>query len=214
MSVRIDSWKVIVLVALAVAFASGCSKQPRAPRVWIPPRIDLARFGTLGMLEFDTPGSPGLGLAASREFLGAIQSAQPGTPVLELGGEKQALAALQKTALDPEAIRALGEKHGLGALIVGSLEAERVAPSLAFDADARWVSAGAELEGKLSVRIFDARSGATIWSESSQARQPLGRIDVSGAAAGFGASHPDEAKQHLVRILVERATGDFWGYWD
>jgi len=43
----------IPLVGTLLLATLGCSK----PKVWMPPRIDLQRYGTLGMIEFHSPGS-------------------------------------------------------------------------------------------------------------------------------------------------------------
>jgi hypothetical protein len=167
------------------------------------------------MIEFSARGAPGLGSLASREFLSALHAAQPGTPVLELADEPRVLAALGGRALDPDTIRAIGERYRVDALIVGRLEAEPAVPNLAFDSAARWVTASAELQGRLDARIFDARTGATVWTNSAHATQPLARVDVSATGvSGVGAGAAEDTQLHLVRSLVERATTDFWGRWD
>jgi hypothetical protein len=205
----------LVCIALAAACATGCAKSPPRERVWIPPRIDLARFGTLGMLEFSSPTTASLGALASREFLAALQSAQPGTPVLELADQRRVLAEVRAEALDPDAIRAIGERYRVDALLVGRLEAQPRTPSFAFDSAARWASATAELEGNLDARLFDTRTGATVWTQAARATQPLGRVDVSATGvSGLGVSQADDARERLVRSLVANATGDFWGHWE
>lgn len=202
-------------LALAGALAVGCSKSPPREKVWFPPRVDLARWGTLGMIEFSASEDPGLGPLASREFLAALQSAQPGTPVLELGDERSVLAERGAVALGPDAIRAIGERHRVDALVVGRLAAKPSAPSIAFDSSALWASASAELAGTLDARIFDTRTGATVWSTASRASEPLARVDISSnGVSGLGASPAQDAKLRLVRSLVAHATADFWGHWE
>jgi len=216
MSVRHRLGIALVALALAGTFAAACSKAPPPrERVWIPPHVDLARWHTLGILEFSAPGNAGLGPVAAREFLVAIHSAQPGTPVLELGDEQRVLAALGAAALDADAIRAIGAKYRVDALVVGRLEAQPTAPGFAFDSNARWVAASAALEGGLDARILDTQSGATIWSTAARASEPLGQVEISASGvSGLGAGSPDEAKQRLVKGLVGRATSDFWGRWE
>jgi len=202
-------------LALAGALAVGCSKSAPREKAWFPPRVDLARWGTLGLIEFSAAQVQSLGPLASREFLAALQSAQPGTPVLELGDERRVLAERGVDALDPDAIRAIGERHRVDALVVGRLEAKPSAPSFAFDSSARWLTASAQLEGTLDARIFDTRTGATVWSTAARANEPLGRVDISSTGvSGLGASSEQEANHRLVRSLVARATADFWGHWD
>jgi len=202
-------------LALAGALVVGCSKSVPREKVWFPPRVDLARWGTLGMIEFSAFEAPSLGPLASREFLAALQSAQPGTPVIELGDERRVLAERGADALGPDAIRAIGERHRVDALVVGRLAAQPSVPSLAFDSSAFWASASAELEGTLDARIFDTRTGATVWSTAARASEPLARVDISSnGVSGLGASSAQDANLRLVRSLVARATADFWGRWE
>jgi hypothetical protein len=95
--------------------------------------------------------------------------------------------------------------------VVGSLEAHKVKPNVSFDSAVRWVTASAELEGILSARILDTRTGATLWSSGARARKELGHIDLSsGNVAGTGA---DDARQELIEALVGTTTADFWAHW-
>ena len=205
----------LVVLVIAAGLAIGCAKSPPRERAWIPPRVDLARWGTIGMIEFSATGAPGLGSLASRTFLEALQEAQPGTPVLELPDEPSVLAAIGGHALDPDTIRAIGEKYRVDALVVGRIEAQQTVPNVAFDSAARWVTASAALQGGLDARIFETRSGATLWTRSAHATEPLARVDVTTAGiSGVGASDAEDARLHLVRSLVGHATTDFWGYWD
>jgi hypothetical protein len=215
MSVRHRFGIALVGLALAAGCAGGCSKAQPRERVWVPPRVDLARWSTLGIIDFASPTSPGLGAIAAREFLVAIHSAQPGTPVLELGAEPRVLAALGAAALDADAIRALGAKYRVDAVVIGSLEAQTAAPGFAFDSNARWVGASAELDGGLGARIVDTQTGATVWSTLARATEPLGRVEISASGvSGIGSGSADEAKLRLVRDLVERATPEFRGRWE
>ncbi len=187
-------WGLLLLV-----LSLGCASKPK---VLIPPRVDLASFGNLALIEFSATGGERLGLIASREFLAAMQSAQPGTPVLELSDQG---------ALDPRTVRAIGEKYGVDAIVVGALEAHKVKPNVSFDSAVRWVTASAELEGVLSARILDTRTGATLWSSGARAKREIAHLDVSnGNVAG---TSPDDARQELVEVLVGSATADFWAHW-
>jgi len=195
---------------VAVAVAAGCS----STKVLIPPRVDLARYGTIGMIEFTSMDDPHLAGEVSREFLAAIQEAQPGTPVLELGKQAGILHSIRSDDLDPPTIRAIGEKYKVDAIVVGMLGAQEVKPKLAVGGlDA--ISASAEMEGLLDARIFDTKSGATIWTRAARAKEQVARVDLSiEGIAGVGANSPGESKNRLVQSLVERATVDFWPHWE
>jgi len=206
-SIRVG-WRLLLGAAL---LAAGCSSS----KILVPPRVDLARYGTIGMIEFTSTGDAKLGGEASREFLAAIHAAQPGTPILELGHERGLLGAVNGKALDPETIRAIGEKYRVDAIVVGMLGAQEVKPKVSVGASLENLSASAEMEGLLDARIFDARSGATIWTAAARAKEQVARVDLSkGGLSSVGASAPDDARSRLVQSLVERATMDFWPRWE
>jgi hypothetical protein len=166
------------------------------------------------MIEFTSLDDPRLASSASREFLAAIHAAQPGTPVLELGKEAGILQSFNSGELDPSTIRAIGEKYQVDAIVVGMLGAQEVKPKVAVGGlDA--ISASAEMEGVLDARIFDAKSGATIWTRAARAKEQIARVDVSlEGLGGLGANTPGESKSRLVQALVEEATVDFWPHWE
>lgn len=197
--------RFLLSLLLGATVALGCSTSTPTPRVLVPPRVDLASFGNLALVEFHATGGERLGVIASREFLSAMQAAQPGTPVLELGSQRVL------GALDVNMLRALGEKYHVDAIVVGELEAHNVKPNVSFDSAVRWVTASAELEGMLNARILDTRTGATLWSSGARARKEIARVDLtSGAVAGSGA---DDARQELIEALVGSTTSDFWAHW-
>jgi len=193
--------------------AAACSHTPPPPQVLEPARVDLSRFGTLGLVEFSSGAVDGFGASVSRDFLAAIQSAQPGTPVLELGDQRKLLAQVGASGFDPAAVKAVGATYSVDALVVGALDAQRVSPKVAFDPGA-WMTASAVLEGSLHVRILDTHTGATLWSNLSRAREEVAHMSVSGSGvSGVGADAPDEARQRMVERLVNRSTDDFWAHW-
>ena len=127
--------------------------------------------------------------------------------------ERQVLAQVGATTFDPEAVRALAAKYRVDSLVVGALDAQRVSPKFAFDSGA-WMTASAVLEGSLHVRILDARTGATLWSNLARAREEVARMNVSGAGvSGVGANPPDEARERMIERLINRSTDDFWAHW-
>jgi hypothetical protein len=177
--------------------------------------MDLARYETIGMIEFTASGAKGLGGAASREFLATIQSAQPGTPILELGDQTRVLGAVDAEALDPETIRRIGQKYQVDAVVVGVLGAQEVKPRVSVGPSLEGLSASAEIEGVLDARIFETQSGATIWSTATRAKQSVAKVELSSAGvSGIGANDPNDARTRLVQCLVEQATGDFWPRWE
>ena len=111
------------LTGILVIAVLGCAK----PRVWVPPRIDLHEYGTLGMIEFHSP--LGYGPLATQQFVATLHSAQGSVPVLELGLLVDALHSVGHRAMDPDAVRAIGEKYRVDVVVVGDLEIDQPRPN-------------------------------------------------------------------------------------
>jgi hypothetical protein len=190
----------------ALGYFAACSS---STLVQVPPRMDLTKYGAIGMIEFGS-GEKELGQQASQEFLTALQAAQPGVPVLELGDEARVLQSIGADALDPETMRSIGEKYKVDAVIFGVLDAKAVKPKLTMSSTIESLSASAEIEGNLNAKMFEARTGATVWSSVARDRATVAALTVSGEGlSGLGADHPDDAHERLVTGLVSLATSDF-----
>ena len=101
---------VLALLALA-GWPSACSHKPPPQAVLEPARVDLSRFGTLGLVEFESGAVDGFGAAVSREYFAALQAAQPGTPVLELGEPAKGARPGRRERRRSGAVAALGAKY-------------------------------------------------------------------------------------------------------
>jgi hypothetical protein len=201
---------VIAVLGVLLVLVSACSSN----RVLMPAPIDLHAFGTIGLLEFTSTAGANINILASREFLAAIHSAQPGVPVLEIGDRQRGLTAVGHAAIDADAIRALGKRHQVDTLLVGELDARRVTPGVRLGTGFESLSAGADLQGALTVRMYDTRTGATLWTEAVTGSTPIAAVAVAnGNLSGLGVTDPQAAESRLVQALVSRATQDFWPYW-
>jgi hypothetical protein len=201
----------LLLLPLALLVAVGCSS---SQKVLMPPRMDLAAYGTVGMVRFSPAGSAEQHVRASEEFLSALQSAQPGVPVLELGDQPYVLDAVEAETLDPDTVKRIGERFGVDVLLVGVLEAQEVKPDVSLGTGLESLRASAELEGALTARLYDTGSGATIWTTSMRGKETVARVDItSGGIGGIGASSTKDAEARLVDRLVGSATHDFRPYW-
>jgi hypothetical protein len=206
------------LVAILMLAAFGCAKPE--PAVWVPPRIDLREYGTLGLVEFRCP--QGLGPLATQQFVASLHAAQAGIPVLELGPLARVLAGAEagasvgadgRPALGPDGVRAIAEKYGVDVLVVGDLLVESPRPSFSIRSFTE-ANASAEILGTLTTRFLDGRSGATIWSDQARGSRNVAHLDVAmGQRPQFGAVDPQGEHAQLVSWLVGRVTGDFRGYW-
>jgi hypothetical protein len=198
--------------ALLLALATGCASKP--PPEYVPPRLDLAQYRALGILEIDARGQAEIGASATQELLAAIHDAQPGTPVLELGPRASALPASAGAKLDPAAIRALAQREQVDAIWVGEIVESESKPRFAIDPMARAGSASQERKAKLSVRLLDGVSGATVWSAWSERTIPVVAVDGAfGALPSVRTTPVDEARAILVRDLVVDVTYDLRPRW-
>lgn len=196
-------------LGIALAVLSGC-----ASKVLMPPRINLATYNTVGMIQFSSNVEANLEQFASQKFLQALQSAQPGVRVLELGDENKVLRTIQREQLDPAAIQAIGRKYGVDAVIFGRLEVSNVKPKGDLSAVVTSMSVQAEVDAALSARLLETDSGATRWTNSVRGTQTVGHVSfVSNGDIHFGARDPEEAYGQLVHWLVVRATRDFRPYY-
>ncbi len=195
------------VAAISILTILGCAK----PKVWVPPRIDLHQYGTLGLISFRSP--LGYGPMASQQFLAALHSCQAGVPVLELGSLTEILQAVGHEAIGPDAVRAIGEKYRVDALVLGDLGIDNLRPNLSIKSLTE-ATASAEIQGRLNTRILDARSGATIWSDEARGTRTVAHLDiVAGRRPGVGAVDPEGEQALLVSWLVGQVTHDFRGRW-
>lgn len=199
----------ISVLAPLLALAVGCASRPEPPPEYVPPSLDLASFQTLGVVEFSGGGQLGLGTAATEEFVTAVHAAQPGTPLLELDAASGGVGRLA-----PDAIRALAKREGVDALFVGEIAESKGKPRVAIDPAFATGSVSSERKAKISVRLIDGVSGATLWSASSERTIPV--VAMSGA---FGqlpnvrTTPADEARAILMRDLVQDVTFDLRPRW-
>jgi hypothetical protein len=197
--------RFVASVSLGVALVSFAGCASRSPAEYVPPRLDLARYEALGIAEFSASRKSDLGAAATEEFVASVHSAQPGTPVLELGARGK---------LTPEAIRELAAREHLSAVFVGEVTESESKPRVAFDPSYRTASASAERKAKITVRLLDGASGATVWSATSERTIPVVALDGSLRGISSVRTTPaDEARAILVRDLVNDVTYDLRPHW-
>ena len=154
-------------IALALLlFAAGCKHEPA---VQLPPRVELSLWPVVGVVEFSDTRRPTLGPLATRHFVEMLHAAQPGARVLELGSAQKVLSEIKRTELDFEAVRALGERYKVDAVFLADVAFSEVKPRVAIGQYWDSVSAGASVRGELNTRLYETRSGATLWTRVSSA---------------------------------------------
>lgn len=201
---------IATAIALTLLLAlSGCAKKVR-----VDPRVDLAGWGTIGIVEFGGGGDPELGARATRQFMQELQRAQPGVRLLELGSEEHVLRQVDSVGLDFEAARALGQHYDVDAVFVGRLEVERFKPTLRFGKSYASMEARADVQGELEARLIETGSGATVWTRSTTSTANVAHVGVpTQGLPTFGANDPNDATANLVSQLVVDASHDFRPRW-
>jgi hypothetical protein len=107
-----------LLALLTLVFFWGCSNTILVP---VPPRMDLKKYGTIGLVHFATNSDPALTAFATQQFQEHVQGAFPGTPILDLGTKEAVLAAIGTTQLDADAMTLIGKKYGVSAVFLGEI---------------------------------------------------------------------------------------------
>ncbi len=197
--------EVAVLAGLVLS-SQGCGS---STLMQIPPRIDLTRHEILGVIEFASSAEGSLAPYTTRTFIEEMRADQGMIRVVELGPQKALLESLRLTRLDRAAFRAIAEEHGLTTIVTGELKVSGVRPTISIRPSLSGISAAADVDADLGVRMIEAASGASIWSRSAEATHRVGNVNVLGGRFDFDAEDPEEAYGELVRVLVRSVTADF-----
>jgi hypothetical protein len=176
----------------------------------IPPRVNLALYDTVGIIELSSNAKGSLGQFATQTLMEEIQSAQPGVLILELGVEDQVLGSVGHDRLNWEAIKALGQTFEIGAILVGRLQVTDVKPNVRVSTSLTSLSAQADVEARLSLRLLETGTGATVWTGTARRKERVAHLDViSRGPADFGASDVDSAYARLAESLAREVASDF-----
>ncbi len=170
------------LTATALLAATAC----RSERVLMPPQVDLSGYGTIGIVEFSSNSKGNLDTYATQKFLQNVQAAQPGVRALELGSEHKLLRAVNAEELDFMAIRKRGEQFGIDALFVGHLEVTSVKPKVNIGRMLTSMRLEANVSADLTTRLFETKSGATVWTRSARRTAPVASVSLAGNGLGIG----------------------------
>jgi hypothetical protein len=192
-----------VLATLAVA---SCS----AKYIIVPPAIDLAGLGTIGLVTFKAENAKGdLDAAATQAFLEEVTAAQR-VPVVELGPAATVLADIGKTAFDREAAAAIGEKQGVEAFFVGEIAVTKVKPQIDLAAPlSKTLFARAAFDMTIKVRLISAKNGATVWTNSGTRQGTVGSVGIDGGVPVFAVGNQNSAMDNLLRQMMYQMTWDF-----
>jgi hypothetical protein len=201
-----------VLGLLLAACASRSTQT--APTVWVPPRVDLQLYRTIGLVDFASNQRGSLSRLASEEFLVALQSSQPGVRIIELGPEAELLRSIRRHSLDFVAVREIGAKFGVEALVSGRLDLSEARPKLNLSNPLASLNLRADVEASLVARVQETDTGATAWTGSARGTAPLAHARINELGRGVvSAGDPQAIYGELLDGLVHEITGDFRGYY-
>jgi len=200
------------LVALVLALPlvlDGCASK----RVLVPPRLDLTEYGRVGLVTFTIENAKGdLNGFATERFMADVFAGQQGIEILELGEAEPLLAEVGEPELGPRAIQRIGDAYRVPAIFVGHLKVSDVKPrGMLSGLSLPRVEATVTVE--LTVRMYSAESGGTLWSNRAKATDVVGQVGLSGGDVYFSAEDPGEAYGRLVDGLIYAVTDDLRPHW-
>lgn len=192
---------------LSLAILSGCSKYVN---VNVPPRMDLVRYETLGLVDFSSNASSTINTRATQQFQESIQSAQPGTPFLDLGSRESLLKTMGSTRFDVDTIKRIGEKYSVAAIFLGDIAFSEPKTDIKIsDIDKLEGGIRTEIRADISSKLMETRSGASVWSSSAWATRQIGKLRVSAEKGVSGTMSDSNPREEMVPDLIWHLTHDF-----
>jgi hypothetical protein len=179
--------------------------------VTVPPRIDLAPFPTIAVVEFAAQPAGELGKDATQRFMAELTAAQPGVRLLELGSREQVLREVGRPELDFQAIKAIGQKFGTAAVLHGTVELSEPRPDVSVSPNLTSVSAQSKIDGRMNAKLWETATGATVWTNTSWGSWRVGGVSL-GENGLSGASYRSSQEQRpkVLKELVKALAEDFW----
>ena len=197
---------MIKLTSIQALLAAACVTAGCGPKVLVPPRLDLEPYPNVGLATFSIENAKGdLNEMATQRFLAELFHAQPDVRVIELGPLQRLIEEAGRERLDREVLRRIAAEYDVPVLFTGHMKVSNVTPEASLY---RFPSVSAVVSVQLTVRVLEAESGATLWSNSVRATEGVGELGVAGGEIVFSAQDPNEAYGHLVQHLVAEVTKD------
>lgn len=196
-------------VIVVLLLTAGCA------RVMVPPRIDLAAHQTVGIIVFQSDTKGKLAAFATRKFMEWARHDYNTLRIAELGTRREVLDELDRDQFGPDAFREIGKRYEVSTVATGELEVSDVRPDITITPGFGFVDFSAEVDARLSVRLVETSSGATIWSRSATATRKVAGVSVFGRGGFlFDAEDPERAYGKLVNDLAKKVTQDFRKTWE
>jgi hypothetical protein len=196
---------IILISALFVLLAGGCG-----PRILVPPAVNLEQFVGVGLIAFSSNAKGNLADYATQKFIEVVNKSQPNARIIELGREADVLKDIALERLGPDAMQAIGKKYNVNLVFVGNLRVSNIKPRVSIASIITHLSASAEVDADITVKLIDTGQGATIWTDSARDRRTVAHVSVfRGGDFFFDAQDPEEAYGKLIRTLIKDITEDF-----
>jgi len=209
-SIRVHS--AIFILAPLLAILLGCSPKQK---ILIPPKIDLREYKTIGIIEFSSNAEKDLNRYLTQRYMQTVQAAQPGVCFLELGKKTRVLRSVRHYELDYHAIKSIAKKHNVDAIMFGNLRVSKMKPKIKWSSTLESMKAKVEIEALLSTRLWETESGATVWTNSSLAKDSVVNIKMGKQSpVKVGISDPEDKYGKLVHALVNNNTHDFRSHYE
>jgi hypothetical protein len=184
----------------------GCSRA-RYETVTYPPRVDLTKHETIGVLQFSSPDQRELASMVTARFMEAARTDQGLVRMITLSSEA--------TRPDAARIRELAKQYGLKTIVIGDLRLSKVRPSVSVSESLSSASVTGAIDATLAVEMIETDTGASLWSASGRARATLGGVHVDGLKnVGFGGVGKDSVYAGMVDNLVSQVTRDMHSSWE
>ena len=194
---------------LLLLIAAACASR----RILVPPRLDLAPYGSVGLVTFTVENARGsLQDFVTRRFGEEVLRSRTGIELQELGPADAVLQQVGETRLGPAAARALGGERGVPAVFFGHLRVSDVKPSGGL-IGLTLPHLEATVSAELVVELLSTKTGGTLWRSSAAAREKVGELALIGGEPHFSATDPNDAYGRLVDRLVNAVTYDLRPTW-
>lgn len=201
-----------VLLLLVLTSACG-SKHPAPARIQVPPRLDLHSYGRVALVLFTVERAKGsLDEFATRRFSEEVLAAQPGIEVLELGAVDSVRRRVGEAEFGAKTAKAVGAAHQVPVIFVGHLKMSDVTPSGGLHG-LSLPHVEATVSAELTVALFTAGSGGTVWRSSGVATRKVAGLSLVGGEPVFSAKNPNQAYARMVADLVAYVTRDLRPTW-
>ena len=135
---------------------------------------------------------------------------QRGVRIIELGSTDEVLQSIKLERIGPETIQAIGQKYNVDAVITGDLHISDIKPRISISSIITSLSASAEVEAMMTVKLLETHDGAMVWTRSVKEKRDVAHVSVfSGGSAYFDASDPEQAYGELAEALIKNVTKGF-----